>query len=58
MLAELLMHMADKVGNTLGVSKSPSDWSNYTGFLQDVCITFFKVPPGNKDAIKPNLLVV
>ncbi len=57
MLAEHLMHMADKVGNNLGVSKSPSDWSNSTGFPQDVCITFFKVPPGNKDAIKTNLLV-
>ncbi len=32
-LAKRLMHMAHKSGNTSGVSKSSSDWLNYTGFL-------------------------
>ncbi len=45
------MHMAHKSGNTSGVSKSSSDWLNYTGFLGDVCVAFFNVQPGNKDAI-------
>ncbi len=47
-LAERLMHMEHKSGNTSGVSKSSSDWLNYTGF------PFFNVPPGNKDAVTPN----
>ncbi len=25
-------------GNTSGVSKSSSDWLNYTGFPEDVCV--------------------
>ncbi len=32
------------------MSKSSSDWLNYTGFPRDVCVAFFNVPPGNKDA--------
>ncbi len=39
-LAERLMHMAHKIGNTSGVSKSSSDWLNYTGFPGDVCVAF------------------
>ncbi len=50
------MHMAHLSGNTSGVSKSSSDWLNYTGFPGDVCVTFFNVPPGNKDAVAPNPL--
>ncbi len=38
-------------GNTSGVLKSSSDWLNYAGFPGDVCVTFFNVPPGNKDAL-------
>ncbi len=53
-LAKYLMHMAHKSGNTSGVSKSSSDWLNYTGFPGDVCVAFFNVPPGNKDAVTPN----
>ncbi len=49
------MHMAHLSGNTSGVSKS-SDWLNYTGFPGDVCVVFFNVPPGNKDAVVPNPL--
>ncbi len=49
------MHMAHLSGNT-GVSKSSSDWLNYTGFPGDVCVVFFNVPPGNKYAVPPNLL--
>ncbi len=45
-----------KSGNTSGVSKSSSDWLNYTGFPGDVCVAFFNVPPGNKDAVMPNPL--
>ncbi len=41
-------------GNTSGVSRSSSDWLNYTGFPGDVCVAFFNVPPGNKDAVTPN----
>ncbi len=37
-LAEHLMHVAHKIGNTSGVSKSSLDWLNYTGFLGDVCV--------------------
>ncbi len=50
------MHMAHLSGNTSGVSKSSSDWLNYTGFPRDVCVAFFNVPPGNKDAVMPNPL--
>ncbi len=52
----ILMHMVHKSGNTSGVSKSSSDWFNYTGFQEDVCVAFFNVPPGNKDAVMPNSL--
>ncbi len=45
-----------KSGNTSGVSKSSLDWLNYTGFPGDVCVAFFNVPPGNKDAVTPNPL--
>ncbi len=55
-LAKRLMHMAHLSGNISGVSKSSSDWLNYTGFLGDLCVTFFNVPPGNKDAVMPNPL--
>ncbi len=55
-LAKRLMHMAHLSGNTSGVSKSSLDWLNYTGFPGDVCVTFFNVPPGNKDAVMPNPL--
>ncbi len=50
--------MEHKSGNASGVSKSSSDWLNYTGFPGDVCErrTFFNVPPGNKDAVTPNPL--
>ncbi len=47
------MQMAHLAGNTSGVLKS-SDWLNYTGFLGDVCVAFFNVPPGNKDVVTPN----
>ncbi len=40
-LAKRLMHMAHLSGNTSGVSKSSSDWLNYTGFPGDVCVAFF-----------------
>ncbi len=43
-------------GNTSVVSKLSSDWLNYTGFPGDVCVVFFNVPPGNKDAVAPNTL--
>ncbi len=55
-LAKRLMHMADKSGNTSGVSKSSSDWLNYTEFPGDVCVVFFNVQPGNKNAVTPNPL--
>ncbi len=55
-LAKHLMHMAHLSGNTSRVSKSLSDWLNYTGFPGDVCVAFFNVPPGNKDAVTPNPL--
>ncbi len=38
------------------MSKLSSDWLNYTGFPGDVCVAFFNVPPGNKDAVVPNPL--
>ncbi len=50
------MHMVHFSGNTSGVSKSSSDWLNYTGFPRDVCVAFFNAPPGNKDAAAPNPL--
>ncbi len=56
-LAKRLMHMAHKSGNTSGVSKSSSDWLKYTGFLGDVCVAFFNVSPGNKDAVTPSPLM-
>ncbi len=43
-------------GNTSGVLKSSSDWLNYTGFPGNVCVAFFNTPPGNKNAVVPNLL--
>ncbi len=55
-MAKRLMHMVHLSGNTSGVSTSSSDWLNYTGFLGDVCVEFFNVPPGNKDAVAPNPL--
>ncbi len=55
-LAKRLMHMAHLSGNTSGVSKSSLDWLNYTGFPGDVCVAFFNVLPGNKDAVAPNPL--
>ncbi len=51
-----LMHMVHVSGNTSVVLKSSSDWLNYTGFPGDVCVVFFNVLPGNKDAVKPNPL--
>ncbi len=56
-LAKRLMHMVHFSGNTSGVSKSSSDWLNYTGFPGDVCVAFFNVPRGNKDAVAPKPLV-
>ncbi len=53
-LAERLMHTAHKRENTSGVSKSSSDWLNYTGFPGDVCVACFNVLSGNKDAVTPN----
>ncbi len=55
-LAKRLMHTAHKSGNTSGVLKSSSDWLNYTGFPGDVCVSFFNVTPGNKDAVVSNPL--
>ncbi len=55
-LAKRLMHMVHLSGNTSGVSKSSSDWLNYTGFPGDVCVAYFNVAPGNKDAVTPNPL--
>ncbi len=55
-LTKRLMHMAHLSGNTSGVSKSSSDWLNSTGFPGDVCVAFFNVPPGNKDAVATNPL--
>ncbi len=50
------MHMAHLSGNTSGVSKSSSDWLDYTDFPGDACVAFFNVPPGNKDDMTPNSL--
>ncbi len=52
--ADRLMYIVH--GNTLGVSKSSSDWLDYTGFPGDVCVVFFNVSPGNKEAVMPNPL--
>ncbi len=51
------MHMAHLSGNTSGVSKSSSNWLNYTGFPGDMCVAFFNVPHGNKDAMMLNSLM-
>ncbi len=51
------MHMAHFTGNASGVWKSSSEWLNSTEFPGDVCVTFFTVPPGNKDAVVPNFLM-
>ncbi len=45
-----------KSGYNSGVSKLSSDLLNYTGFPGDVCVAFFNVPPGNKEAVMPNPL--
>ncbi len=55
-LAKHLMHMVHLSGNTSALSKTSADWLNYTGFPGDVCIAFFNVLPGNKDAVTPNPL--
>ncbi len=55
-LAKCLIHMAHKSGNISEVSKSSSDWLDYTGFPGDACVAFFNVPSGNKDAVTPNPL--
>ncbi len=55
-LAKLLMHMEHERGKALEVSKPSSDWLNYTGFPGDVCVAFFNLPSGNKDAVMPNSL--
>ncbi len=55
-LAKCLMHTTHLDGNTSGVSKSSSDWLEYTVFLGDVCSAFFNIPPGNKNAVVPNPL--
>ncbi len=55
-LAKSLMHTAHLAGNTSGVSKSSSDWLDYTGFPWDVCVAFFNAPPGNKEAVTPSPL--
>ncbi len=55
-LAKRLMHMVHFSGNTSVVSKSSSYWLNYTAFPGDVCVAFFNVLPGNKDAMAPNSL--
>ncbi len=56
-LAERMMHMAQEIGNTSEVSKSSSDWFNYTGFPGDVCDAFFNGLPENKYAVTPNPLM-
>ncbi len=57
MLAERLIHMEHKSGNTSGVSKSSSNWLNYTGFPGDVCVAFFNVLPRNKNAVTSSPLL-
>jgi len=51
--AKRLMHMLHLSGNASRVSKSSSDWLDYTGFPWDVCVAFFNVSPGNKDDVAP-----
>ncbi len=41
-------------GNISEVSKSSSDWLNYTGFPEDVCIAFFNVSPRCRGAKPPH----
>ncbi len=48
--------MAHLSGKTSGVSKSSSDWLNYTGFTGDVVYRVLNVPPENKEAVAPNHL--
>ncbi len=55
-LAKRLMPMVHLYGNTSGVLKTSSDWLNYTVFPGDVCVAFFNVSPGNKEAVTPNSL--
>ncbi len=43
-------------GNTSVVSKSSSNWLDYTGFPGDVCVAFFNALLGNKFAVVPNPL--
>ncbi len=31
-------------------------WLKNTGFPGDVCVVFFNIPPGNKEAVAPNPL--
>ncbi len=50
-LAERLIHMEHNSGNTSGVSKSSSDWLNYTEFPGDMCVAFFNVLPRNKNTV-------
>ncbi len=56
-LAKRLMHMADFSGNTSGMSKSSSDWLNYTGFPGDASVALIFSLPGNKDAMAQNPLM-
>ncbi len=52
MLAQhLIKH---KMGNNSGVSKSSSDWLNFTGFPGDMFVAFFNVLPGNKAMWRQN----
>jgi len=37
-------HMAHKIGNTSGASKSTTDWLNAAGFPGDVCVVFRGLP--------------
>ncbi len=55
-MAKRLMHMVHLSGNTSRVSKSSSDWLDYTGFPGDVCVALFNVLPGNQVAVAPNPL--
>ncbi len=50
------MNMAHLAGNTSGVLKLSSDWLNSTEFPGDVCVAFFNIPPGNKNAMVPKPL--
>ncbi len=54
-LAEYLMHMAHKKWKHFRSLIQP-DWLNYTGFPEEVCVAFFNIPPGSKDAVAPNPL--